>query len=275
MLSELREAFAFLTILIKGKIVSNTCVKNSVFYYPIVGMTLGLIYLLTSVFLLKFTNSIEIAALSYLILAFFLTRGLHHDGLADLADAWGSGARGDKFRRILKDSHIGSFGVIALILYFMLIYIIICEILDYQSKILLSENLILLFLAPYWGRIGLLALPAFGKVYIPKNDEQSKLKIAEQELCQNNESKSEIPTSLSQNLTHKNQKIRFISWFGLFSIFSLFHITFFDLVFILFTSFIFYLCLFFLAKRENGYNGDFVGALCLLFELAVFLSIYV
>jgi adenosylcobinamide-GDP ribazoletransferase len=46
----------------------------------------------------------------------FLTRGLHLDGLADAADAWGSLASREKMLLIMKDSRVGTFGVLALVL---------------------------------------------------------------------------------------------------------------------------------------------------------------
>jgi|UPI000375B975 adenosylcobinamide-GDP ribazoletransferase len=55
-------------------------------------------------------------ALLLLLLWLWLTGGLHLDGVADLADARGA-AHGDatRFAAVLKDPHVGSFGVIALI----------------------------------------------------------------------------------------------------------------------------------------------------------------
>lgn len=54
----------------------------------------------------------------WLLLSVWTTRGLHWDGLADLGDAEGSGARGDSFRRILRDSRLGAFGALRLLLVF-------------------------------------------------------------------------------------------------------------------------------------------------------------
>src|SRR6266567_5674477 len=57
-----------------------------------------------------------LCALIVLFIMVLVTGGLHEDGLADCADAFGGGwTREDKLR-ILKDSRIGSFGAIALIL---------------------------------------------------------------------------------------------------------------------------------------------------------------
>lgn len=54
----------------------------------------------------------------WLLLSVWTTCGLHWDGLADLGDAEGSGARGDSFRRILRDSRLGAFGALRLLLVF-------------------------------------------------------------------------------------------------------------------------------------------------------------
>lgn len=46
----------------------------------------------------------------------YLTRGFHLDGLADMCDGFGGGWTVDRRLEIMRDSRIGSFGVIALIL---------------------------------------------------------------------------------------------------------------------------------------------------------------
>jgi adenosylcobinamide-GDP ribazoletransferase len=57
-----------------------------------------------------------LAALAAVLVTVMITGGLHDDGLADCADAFGGGwAREDRLR-ILKDSRIGTFGALALIL---------------------------------------------------------------------------------------------------------------------------------------------------------------
>ena len=49
-----------------------------------------------------------------------LTGALHEDGLADFFDGFGGGHDCESRLRIMKDSHIGSYGVIGLIAYFLL-----------------------------------------------------------------------------------------------------------------------------------------------------------
>lgn len=60
-----------------------------------------------------------------LILAFairtLITGGLHEDGLGDFFDGFGGGRKKEDVLRIMKDSHIGSYALIGLILYYLLL----------------------------------------------------------------------------------------------------------------------------------------------------------
>ncbi len=58
-----------------------------------------------------------IAAFLSLALYLFLSGGLHIDGLADTADAFGSNAGKQRMQQIMKDSRIGTFGVLAICIY--------------------------------------------------------------------------------------------------------------------------------------------------------------
>lgn len=49
-----------------------------------------------------------------------LTCALHEDGLADFCDGFGGGTDKGKILAIMKDSHIGTYGVVGLIFYFLL-----------------------------------------------------------------------------------------------------------------------------------------------------------
>ncbi|MDQ6700432.1 MAG: adenosylcobinamide-GDP ribazoletransferase [Acidobacteriota bacterium] len=57
----------------------------------------------------------SIAALVAILFLIAITGGLHEDGLADVADAFRAGRTRDKIMLILKDSRIGSYGALALI----------------------------------------------------------------------------------------------------------------------------------------------------------------
>lgn len=54
------------------------------------------------------------------VLNLFLTGAFHEDGLADFFDGFGGGHSRERILEIMKDSHIGTYGVITLILYSLL-----------------------------------------------------------------------------------------------------------------------------------------------------------
>jgi adenosylcobinamide-GDP ribazoletransferase len=63
-----------------------------------------------------------IAVLLALIVRLCITGALHEDGLADFLDAFGGGTTKERMLAIMKDSHIGTYGVIGLIVYFLLLW---------------------------------------------------------------------------------------------------------------------------------------------------------
>ena len=108
-------ALGFLTRLAPARQATEQELVDSVKYYPATGFILGCI--LAAPFILGFGNGRPwIQAFLYLCLSLWLTRGLHMDGLSDLADAWGSLRSGERFWKILKDSRIGAFGCLAIAL---------------------------------------------------------------------------------------------------------------------------------------------------------------
>ncbi len=64
----------------------------------------------------------EVALLVAIASRLVVTGCLHEDGLADFFDGFGGGVGRERILSIMKDSHIGSYGVIGLILYFALYY---------------------------------------------------------------------------------------------------------------------------------------------------------
>ncbi len=66
--------------------------------------------------LLHFDVKPELAALLALALQILLTGGLHEDGLADCADGLGGGRTRERMLEIMKDSRLGAYGGLALIL---------------------------------------------------------------------------------------------------------------------------------------------------------------
>lgn len=76
-----------------------------------IGVISGLLLLVTGVDLVARLLSATLVV----ALAAWITRGLHWDGLADVADGLGSGAAPERAREIMRRSDIGPFGVLTLI----------------------------------------------------------------------------------------------------------------------------------------------------------------
>jgi len=84
-------------------------------YMPVVGALIGAVVgavLLVSAALCPAPLPIVIA----LVVSLLLTGALHEDGLADTADAFGGGATRERCLEIMKDSRIGTYGTLALIM---------------------------------------------------------------------------------------------------------------------------------------------------------------
>ena len=89
-------------------------------HWPLVGWLTGGIMALTlfgACHILPF----PIAVILAVVVRLFLTGALHEDGLADFFDGFGGGTSRERTLAIMKDSHIGTYGVIALIFYFLLL----------------------------------------------------------------------------------------------------------------------------------------------------------
>jgi len=115
-------AFMFFTRLPLWRIrqVPGESFKSVVNAWPYVGwltggVMVGIFYLTVSV--LPVLTAVVLALCGRLL----LTGALHEDGLADFCDGFGGGTDRARTLSIMKDSHIGSYGVIGLICYFLLL----------------------------------------------------------------------------------------------------------------------------------------------------------
>ncbi len=82
---------------------------------PVVGVVVGGCAAGLGLLLLWLGASPLLAAVGSVAVPAVLTRGLHLDGLADTADGLGSGKPAEDALRIMKQSDIGPFGVLALV----------------------------------------------------------------------------------------------------------------------------------------------------------------
>lgn len=104
------------------------CYKRVVPLWPFVGWVTGgimaLVYLTAS-----FIFPPMIAALLALTSRLLITGALHEDGFADFCDGFGGGTTRERILEIMKDSHIGTYGVLGLMFYALLISTTMSELL--------------------------------------------------------------------------------------------------------------------------------------------------
>jgi adenosylcobinamide-GDP ribazoletransferase len=120
--NDLKIGFIFLTRLplTYQTPIANGELSQALWTAPIVGAAIGLlgagVYGFAQLLHLPPWPAAALAVAATLV----VTGGLHEDGLADVADGFGGGATRERKLEIMHDSRVGTFGVCALILSFML-----------------------------------------------------------------------------------------------------------------------------------------------------------
>ena len=159
-MKRLRIAIAFLTRLPVPlpRAIGEEDFRGAMRWFPAVGLLVGAIVALAA----RGGGLVDpwMGALTGVIAWVAVTGALHLDGLADLADARGAAHRDrDRFMQVLADPHVGSFGVVAIVLQLAAKLVLL--------RILIEAGAILpLVPIPMAARAGVLAwqrwLPALG-----------------------------------------------------------------------------------------------------------------
>ena len=124
-------------------------------FFPLVGLVLGICYALAAWILVSVLGMRALTAALLLILPLLLTGGLHADGFMDTADGVFSGRERERKLEIMKDSRVGSFGVVAFVL---LMFLQFALLLDMSPPLLVS----VFFVMPIIGRMAMvLAVSCF------------------------------------------------------------------------------------------------------------------
>ncbi|MFD5164200.1 adenosylcobinamide-GDP ribazoletransferase [Streptomyces hawaiiensis] len=116
-LDGLRFAFGTLTVIpVRVTRWDREAARGGMLCAPLAGLAVGAAAALLGLVLLFLGAGAPLAAVATVAVPAVLTRGLHLDGLADTADGLGSGKPAEDALRIMKQSDIGPFGVITLVL---------------------------------------------------------------------------------------------------------------------------------------------------------------
>lgn len=208
-------------------------------YLSLVGLLLGALQalaLLAAAQLLPFS----IAVLLSLMAGLVLTGAFHEDGLADTADGLGGGVSLERKLEIMKDSRVGSYGLVALLSVFLI---------KWQSLLALQTQ-------AFWALVlvaGLSRATALSLTFV----------LPYQQLDRVSKTKP-IASSLQKSA---------LGWIWLFVLPLLFFIPLSLVLALIATVTLCFALLFFYYRSQlQGYTGDLLGAAQQLTELSLYLT---
>lgn len=192
----------------------------------------------------SFVVPTTLAAMAAIIVRILITGALHEDGLADFIDGFGGGGT-DRTRilDIMKDSHIGTYGVVGLILYFMLLH---------QSLTILPPRITALMI--------LAADPFFKMMTAQLIQMMPYARTAET-------AKGQV---VYRKISIKAGLLLLIQ--GTLPAIGLWYFADLPYLCIAIPALVFYLLYLLMHRRINGYTGDCCGAVFLLTELTFYLT---
>lgn len=139
-------------------------------YFPLIGWIVGIAYAgIVLIADLIFQPAISI--LLGLIASVLLTGAFHEDGFADMCDGFGGGWTKEKILMIMKDSRVGTYGVVGLILLLSLKVTVSSELVAFTSRI----NFLLLIVASHSLSRTMAVIIIYFQLYA-REDQDSKAK---------------------------------------------------------------------------------------------------
>ena len=217
--------------------------KRIVPYWPLAGwltggITVGVLWIAAQI--LPISIAWVLAILSRLL----ITGCLHEDGLADFFDGFGGGTTKERTLAIMKDSQIGSYGVIGLIVYFLLLFLLL-------ENLPLKLICVLVICGDCWSKF--CASQIINYLPYARKEEESKAKVVYTRM-----SGGECAFGLLCGILPSALLLPYRYWMAI----------------VLPLVMLYLLCT--LMKRKlQGYTGDCCGALFLLSELSFYLGIVI
>jgi len=148
-------AWNFLTCLPLGSKnkITPTELSQAMAFFPIVGLAMTVFPAIFVLICYPFLSPL-LGSLIITLIFIFVTRGLHLDGLADTVDGLSGGKDKKEILAIMRDSHIGSMGAIALFFLISFKVALLNEIWVNADKVNLLKAI---FLFPVMGRWSLVS----------------------------------------------------------------------------------------------------------------------
>jgi adenosylcobinamide-GDP ribazoletransferase len=215
-------------------------------YFPLIGWIVGAGVVLT-IYLLHFILPLPICVILSLATSVLMTGSFHEDGFADVCDGFGGGWTQAKILEIMKDSRVGTYGVVALIILFLLKISSTVELLQLDETFAFKST----FLAHVLSRFTAISI-LFTHQYA-REDATSKIK------------------PLAKSLSIKNLVISALIAIPAFLLFQNPYVF---LVFIPVYLVKMYLASYF-TKWIGGYTGDCLGATQQITEVVIYLAMLI
>lgn len=218
---------------------SNEMLNKATRYFPFIGWIVGGIGAFFVWFLGAYLPQ-EVTIIATLILMILVTGAFHEDAFADFCDGFGGGYTKEKILAIMKDSHVGVYATVGLVLLLLAKYTLL-------TNIAFNQVAILIFVAHAFSRL----LPVF---LIFSSNYVSAKQTAKAKPVENKGSVKTLVVAI------------------LFGILPLILINIKYLIPIISTQILTFLYFrYYVHKQIKGYTGDVLGALQQISELAFYL----
>jgi adenosylcobinamide-GDP ribazoletransferase len=225
----------------------KACYETVVEHWPLVGWLTGGVMAAT-LYGASMVLPYQVAVLVAIVMRLLLTGALHEDGLADFLDGFGGGGNNrQRILDIMKDSHIGTYGVIGLVLYLLLLFFCLSSMSPEMAA------LAILAADPY---AKMLTAQLVSMMPYARREEEAKAKVIYRKITL----VSGISLAVQGLLP-----IGLLVWYM--------GIAWETLIFI--PALVMYFLYLLIWRRLHGYTGDCCGAVCLMVELSVYLTLMV
>jgi adenosylcobinamide-GDP ribazoletransferase len=249
---------------------SNDHLQNSIRYLPLIGLLVGcigsVVFVLTNLFL-PFSLSLVLSLASMAL----VTGGMHEDGFADCCDGFGGGYTSSRILEIMKDSHIGVFGVLGLIFLIGIKFSSLNEIGSLDIPLLLISAHILSRILPI--------LMVYTSKYVrPQNQSKAgvALPLLEVDKDQDSRDLDLKDQNATQNLLTTNLGLNRSIPFSIIAFYCSPLLFFFPIKTFLFMGgtliLVFFSMRWYCLKKINGYTGDVLGAMQQVGEVSIYIS---
>ncbi len=161
---------------------SKEYLNKSSRYFPLIGWIVGGIAFLIF-YSSHFILGTEIAILLSMAASVYATGAFHEDGFADVCDGFGGGWTSEQILNIMKDSRLGTYGAVGLMLILLLKFFLTLEIAS-LAKVDLFDLAIILIASHSLSRLN--ALSVILSMDYAQLDSKSKVKPIVQELSLKN-----------------------------------------------------------------------------------------